>query len=328
MRQKITITISVLLLLLAVYLIARDLFRKPAELTNASYCIDDISVLKQIDTALVGYSRVATISTGVNDLTGIAVNEENRVFACGNRRVVIFDSTGKTYGGFPVDTIPSCIALNGPDIYLGLGSGIACFSSNGKKISQWKPVGTDGYITSVAFNEGYVYAADAVRKIILKYSPDCKLIHEIGKRDTLTGAIGFVIPSMYFDISFGAFSDLWAVNPGRLRIENYTTDGHYQSGWGTAASENSGFTGCCNPAHFSKLPDGGFVTYEKGVDKIKVFDPTGGFICFVAGADSFKGDTDFQLNGNLVKDMAVGNDGLIYILDAYSQINIFRKKDL
>ncbi len=87
------------------------------------------------------------------------------------------------------------------------------------------------------------------------------------------------------------------------------------------------FTGCCNPAHFALLPDGSFVTYEKGNDKIKVFDHTGKFHAFVAGAGSFKGNPDFLLGrNNLVKDIATDQSGRIYILDAYNRINIFKKK--
>jgi hypothetical protein len=77
------------------------------------------------------------------------------------------------------------------------------------------------------------------------------------------------------------------------------------------------------------LPDGSFVTYEKGVDKVKVFDPAGQFKSFVAGAGSFKGETDFQLGPykNLVKDLATDKTGLVYILDAYDRICILKKSD-
>ena len=327
MRQKITIVFSVLLLLLAVFLIARDLFQKPAALTNASCCGDDLVSMKQIDVALLGYTRTRTIETGVKGLTGIAVDENNRIFVCGNRQVLIFDQSGKKSGEFAVDSVTSCVATGSNEIYLGFGSGIACYTFAGEKKALWKPFNKEGLITSIAVNKNYVYAADAVSKLIIKYSTDGQLVQEIGKKDTLTGAPGFIIPSLYFDISFGDYNDLWAVNPGRLRLENYTIAGHYEAGWGIAASENSGFAGCCNPAHFAILPDGNFVTYEKGVDKIKVFDPTGRFLCFIAGAGTFKGNTDLQLNGNLVKDLAAGSDGFVYVLDAYSQINIFRKKD-
>jgi hypothetical protein len=328
MKQKIIIGSSVVLLLLAVFLIARDLFRKSASLTEASCCGDDYTVLKQIDSSLVGYTRIKIIETGLKDLSGIALDENQTIFVCGNRLAAVFDSTGRRTNRFGIDTAASCIALNGNDIYLGMGPRIAHYKSFGKRISQWRSSNPSGFITSIAIDGNNVYAADAISKRILKYTTEGRFVQEIGRKDSLTNSPGFIIPSMYFDIAFGAFNDLWVVNPGKLSIVNFTTSGHMQSSWGKASSVNDGFMGCCNPAHMAILPDGSFVTYEKGIDKIKVFDPTGSFLCLVGGAGSFKGNTDFQLgNINLVKDIATGTDGNIYVLDCYNRINVFKKRD-
>ena len=329
MKQKIIIGSSVVLLLLAVFLIGRDLFRKSAIPTEASCCGDDYTVLKKIDSSLIGYTRVKIIETGLKDLSGIALDENQAIFVCGNRLVAVFDTTGRRTNRFSIDSAASCITLNGNDLYLGMGNSIAHYKSFGKRISRWNSSNTSGIITSIAVNGNTIYAADAISKRILKYTTDGIFVQEIGKKDSLTNSPGFIIPSHYFDIAFGAFNDLWAVNPGRLSIENFTLTGHMQSAWGKASSDNDGFTGCCNPAHMALLPDGSFVTYEKGIDKIKVFDPTGSFLCLVGGAGSFKGNTDFQLGKiNLVKDIATGTDGSIYVLDCYNLINVFRKKDI
>lgn len=326
MKQKIIIGFSVTLFLLAVFLITRDLFRTSPSQTDASCCGDEFMVLKRIDSTQIGYTRIKVFETGMKGLSGITVNEEQQVFVCGNNMVTAFDSTGRRILTFAIDTTASCIALSGNDIYLGIGSRIGLYSNTGKRLALWKPYNPAGYITSIAVNGNYIYAADAVSKRVLVYSADGRLVQDIGRKDTLTGAPGFVLPSMYFDIAFGAFNDLWVVNPGRLNIENYTLSGHMQFTWGKASAENNGFSGCCNPAHMTILPDGNFVTYEKGIDKIKVFDPTGQFQCFVAGAGSFKGKSDFQQgNNNLVKDMTTDRSGDIYILDAYNRINVFRK---
>jgi hypothetical protein len=328
MKQKIIIGFSVALLLLAVFLIARDLFRNSPSFTATSCCGDEFASLKQIDTALLGYTRIRAFDTNVKDLTGITVNEDQQIFVCGNRQVVLYDSTGNRTGGFSIDSMANCIALNGNHIYVGMGSRIAHYDFSGKLMNIWKPYSTEGYITSITANEDYVYAADAFNKRILKYSAEGNLIQVIGKKDSVTGTPGFVIPSYYFDIAFGGFNDLWVVNPGRLRVENYTMSGNMRSAWGKASFEDNGFTGCCNPAHMAILPDGSFVTYEKGIDKIKVFDPAGRFHCMVAGAGSFKGNTDFQLgNNNLVKDIAADIPGNIYVLDAYNRISVFKKKN-
>ena len=328
MKQKIIIGCSVALLLLAVFLIARDLFHHSPTQTEATCCGDDFARLKQIDTSLLGYKRVSHIRTNLQDLSGIALDDSQNVYVCGNRQVSVFDAGGKRTGGFKTDSMAGCIAVHGSDLYLGMGPGIAHYTIHGDQAAFWKAYNASGVITSLTTNGDQVYAADAFSKRVLKYEKDGRFIQEIGKKDTLTGSMGFVIPSLYFDIAFGAFNDLWVVNPGKLSVENYTPTGYLQSAWGKASFENNGFTGCCNPAHMAVLPDGNFVTYEKGIDKIKVFDPTGQFVCMVAGAGSFKGNADFQLGKiDLVKDIASGSDGRIYVLDAYNQINVFEKTE-
>ena len=69
-----------------------------------------------------------------------------------------------------------------------------------------------------------------------------------------------------------------------------------------------GFCGCCNPTHFALLPDGGFVTSEKGIPRVKVYDGGGKLLSVVAGADDFNGGT----TGLAV---AVAPDNRILVLD-------------
>ena len=48
-----------------------------------------------------------------------------------------------------------------------------------------------------------------------------------------------------------------------------------------------GFCGCCNPVNFAMLPDGRFVTCEKGLPRAKVYDADGAFASVVAGPEAF-----------------------------------------
>jgi hypothetical protein len=88
-----------------------------------------------------------------------------------------------------------------------------------------------------------------------------------------------------------------------------------------------GFAGCCNPVHLAILPNGNFITYEKGLDRIKIYGPTGNFECVVAGPGSFKGKSDFHCSqATLVNDMASDPEGNIYVLDAYNLVRIYARK--
>ena len=81
-----------------------------------------------------------------------------------------------------------------------------------------------------------------------------------------------------------------------------------------------GFSGCCNPCSFALLPDGGFVTCEKGLPRVKIYDSQGGFVGVVAGPMEFaegelalKGDWRQGSGGGL--DVAVDGAGKILVLD-------------
>jgi len=327
MKQKMIIGLSVAMLLLAVFLISRDLFRS-SPLVTESCCDDEIREMKQIDTTQLGFYRSKTWETGIKGLTGISVSE-NRVVVCGNKLIAVFDTMGNRIGSFSIDSASTCVAVYDNDIYTGNGSAAAKYDFAGKLMVRFNETLDGSYITSITVTDEYVFMADAGRRRILKFTKSGNLVQEFGKKDSISGSEGFIIPSTYFDIAYGGFNDLWIVNPGKLQIENFSVSGVKRSDWGEELANGYRFTGCCNPAHFALLPDGSFVTYEKGNDKIKVFDPTGKFRVLVAGAGSFKGKPDFLLGrNNLVKDIATDQSGRIYILDAYNRINIFKEKPI
>lgn len=327
MKQKIIIIVSVAFFLVTIYLIVSDLFHSPSKSETVACCGDDLAGLKKIDITQFGYVKIKTINPGIKGLTGIFVNNDNKILLSGIDQIIVIDSSQVKPILFSIDSTVNCITSDSKWIYVGIGSQIARYQMNGRLSSYWKPNNNNGYITSIAVNGNFVYAADAVNKIVLEYTTDGKFVKAIGKKDSIAGTPGFIIPSMYFDLAFDGFGDLWIVNPGRLELESFNNDGSLRSSWGNSSSGNNGFIGCCNPAHMAVLPNGNFVTYEKGIDKIKVFNPEGRFLCFVAGAGSFRGESDFQIGKlNLVKDLAVNKDGDIYVLDAYNQVSIFRKK--
>lgn len=323
MKQRIIIGLSVVLLLLAVFLISRDLFRSTPALTE-SCCDDETIEMKQIDTTRLGYYRSILWETGFKGLTGISA-DDNRVVVCGNKMIAIFDTTGNRIGDFSIDSVTTCIAVNDSDIFVSTGSRAIRFDFSGRQIANFRVPYHGSYITSIAANTEYVFLADAGKKRVLKFTKKGELIQEIGRKDSTSGSAGFIIPSPYFDIACGGFNDLWIVNPGRRRIENFSISGIKRSEWGDELSDDDRFAGCCNPAHFVLMPDGSFVTYEKGTDKLKKFDQAGGFQTMVAGAGSFKGKADSLLGkNNLVKDIAAGASGSVYVLDAYNRINVYR----
>ncbi|MBU4493955.1 MAG: hypothetical protein KJ874_01485, partial [Acidobacteria bacterium] len=93
-----------------------------------------------------------------------------------------------------------------------------------------------------------------------------------------------------------------------------------RTSWGEASMDIEGFCGCCNPSHFAVLPDGSFVTSEKGIPRVKIYDRLGRLASVVAGPDRFD-------EGTKGLDTAADADGRIYILDpSRKRVRIFSEK--
>jgi len=103
--------------------------------------------------------------------------------------------------------------------------------------------------------------------------------------------------------------------------------------WGRFGLDIEGFTGCCNPVALAVLPDGGFVTCEKAVVRVKAFGPDGRFKGVVAGPVQLTGSVGeaFQ-NADQGRarpfDVAADGQGRVYVLDTIrGAVRIFVKTE-
>ncbi len=328
MKQKLMVGFSLLLLLIVLVLIFRDLFNG-AKTSPGNPCDYNLEKLKSIDTSLIGFKETRIYRPSLPKCNGIAIDSASNVFITGDKEVQIFDKSFHKVQSFSVDSIPHCIAVGSHhEIYLGVGNHIEVYDTKGVKLKKWPALNSKGYITSMAVHDPYIYVADAGNHVVLKYTQAGHLEGEIGKKDKAKGIDGFIIPSMYFDVAVGPDNDLWVVNPGKHKVENFSANGELISSWGTTSIQLEGFAGCCNPVHFAILPDGNFVTYEKGLDRIKLYDQTGKFVCVVTGPNKLNGNVNYNCSfGAAVNDMAVDPQGSIYVLDALSNtVRVFGKK--
>jgi hypothetical protein len=69
-----------------------------------------------------------------------------------------------------------------------------------------------------------------------------------------------------------------------------------------------GFCGCCNPSNFAMLNDSLFVTSEKGIERVKIYNADGSFHSIVATPDLFE-------EGTKGLDLAVDKQNRILVLD-------------
>ena len=175
-------------------------------------------------------------------------------------------------------------------------------------------------ITSIAADESSLFIADAGNKVVYHYDLQGNFLNEIGRKDSIQGIQGFIIPSPFFDVAIGRDGEVWAVNSGRHQLEAYDKQGNLKSSWERTSMEIDGFSGCCNPSHISILSNGSFVTSEKGMIRVKIHQPSGEFKYVVAAPNQFE-------NGTKGLDIAVDSKDRIIIIDPKKGlIRIFQKK--
>jgi hypothetical protein len=154
--------------------------------------------------------------------------------------------------------------------------------------------------------------------LLLRYDRSGKLVSRLGERNKERNIPGFIVPSPFFAVRLAKDGLLRVTNPGRHRVEAYTTNGDFEQAWGKPGAAIENFCGCCNPTNLALLSDGRVVTFEKGIPRVKVHGADGAFESVVAGAESFAenarvcGPNDCTLGG---LDGVTDDAGRIYILD-------------
>lgn len=319
MKQKIYIASGLVLLLAVIFFIAKDLFfSEPGDKTNPyEYDLDE---LRKSDSLLVAYKETQQFIPGLEEIHGIAVDLSDRIYVAGLNGVEIYDNTGKIQKKFTLEGTARCINVDkSGNIFLGIEDHIEITYQNGKRVGKWKSESKNSIITSIAITSSDVYVADAGEKSVYHYDRTGKLINRIGEKDPQNGIPGFFIPSPYFDLGIDPSGELWIVDPGRHTFNKFSFDGKLISTWGKASMGVEGFCGCCNPSDFAFLSDGSFVTSEKSIERIKVYNPDGTYKYLVATPDSFE-------EGTRGLDLAVDSHDRILVLDPEKKmIRIFVK---
>lgn len=309
MKQKRTIIASAIFLMLAVAtLLVYDLFfafEKPKKNVYDYY----LGNFTDVDSSLIHYSEIQQIVLDIEKPKGIAVDQDDNIYVAGKDNIVIYDKNGIHKKKIVTEADALCITLcRKNNIFIGAKDHVEIWDTVGTQKAVWEIKNDKVVITSIAIAEPSVFVADAGNKIVYHYDMDGNFINEIGRKDSLAGIQGFFIPSPYFDVAIGRDGELWAVNTGRHQFESYDKEGHLKSSWEKTSMTLDGFSGCCNPSHIAILPDGSFVTSEKGIVRVKILEPTGEFKCVVATPEQFE-------KGTRGLDLAVDSGNRVLVLD-------------
>jgi hypothetical protein len=268
----------------------------------------------------------------------VAVGPEDRIYVAGDMAIHCYEIDGKLVSKTDLEHEPTCLAVAGSghampgSVYVGMKDHVETINPEGVVEAAWDAVEGKAQLTSIALAKDDVFVADAGNRVVLRYDTGGALLGRIGQRDKEHGIAGLVIPSPFFDVAVAADGLLWVVNPGATRLEAYSFDGRIELFWGEGGAGIDEFFGCCNPANFTILSDGRFVTTEKGLLRVKVYTADGRLDCLVAGPEQLEdpaGNAEGSRFDHEYKALDVARDSKdrIVILDlTTSKLRIYEPK--
>ena len=319
MKNKGIVIFLIILAVIIIGIVALDYNSTRPDEQPANPYEFNVDSFSKIDSALILYRENRQFSISFSEPAGVCWRD-NQLFIVGDQKMQVIQQNGKLLKEVNFDKKPTCIYASAGNIFVGFRKSVQVLNRDGVKITDWNLFSDSTVITSIAEQSGTVFVADAGKRMVRKFNLEGKAMGEIEGKAGNDQIHGFIIPGPHFDLAFNADGELWVVNPGRHALENYTTDGNLRTWWQASSIKIEGFSGCCNPVSFAFLPDGSFVTSEKGMIRIKTYKPSGEFSGVVAAPSKFVTDGH-------APDLAVDNEGNIYALDIDKKIlRLFVKK--
>jgi len=291
----------------------------------------DVSQFERTDPAQLIYRETVSIATGFEAPKCLADGPGDTIFIGGDRGVKQLDHTGELIAGVQLAGKPLALAATETRLCVALKDRLDIFDLNGKPLVRGEPLGAGTCLTGVCDAGEAIFLADAGHREIIRCDRNGKVLGRFGHPSD--GNPGFVVPSPYFNVTLGGDGLLWVNNPGRHQIEAYTAEGKFEFGWGAPSMAVENFCGCCNPVHFARRPDGKFVTSEKGLNRIKIYDAKGNFEGVVAGPEHLVKDLELAKRAcadcriGFGFDVACDSTGRVLALDpATRTVRIFTPK--
>ena len=282
----------------------------------------DVARFQTSDPALLKFEEASRFAVGLERAGALAVAADGVIFVGGIGGVRKFSATGEPLATFALDQPVTALALRpSGELLVGQKGRLLVLDASGAEVAVWSGFAERFLPTSIALGKEHVFVADAGNRVVVKLDPTGKQLAVIGARDLDRNLRGFVVPSPYFTVRMGPDGLLRISNPGEHTIEAFTLDGDLETAWGKGSFAVEGFCGCCNPVNFEMFPDGSFVTCEKGLPRVKLYDSHGEFTGLVAGPEAFpeylqaaNAGTPETLNVGIYA--AVDATGRVIILDA------------
>lgn len=274
MNKKVAAFFSVLILLVFIAYIIFDSAKPEGFLKNK-----ESTVVK--DTLSDAWKVSTEFKVKEGSLKAVSVSSDGKIYLGGDSFVSCYDKGLNLLWNLKTPYPITSLSNYGDSVFASTMELILVISSGGKIKGEWGPFEDKGIITSVASNSSYVAFADAGNRIIFILDKTGDVKRMIGQNDGQ-----FIVPSPYFDVALSPENTLFVANTGHRRVETRTIEGDLKSYFGEPGMAPEAFCGCCNPAHFAVFNDG-FVTAEKGINRIKIMSKSGEFVEYVSSKNKF-----------------------------------------
>lgn len=273
MNKKLISILSVLVIIVFIGYIIFDVSRSSGS--------EKVEVKKADSTAIPdawAISREFTVSDGTLEAVSVSAD---KIYLGGDSFVSCFDNDLKLIWNLKTPAPVTSLSNSGDSVFASTATQILVIDKGGKLLSEWGPFEDSSLITSVTSNKKYVAIADAGSRVVFILDKGGEVKKMIGQGDKQ-----FVIPSPYFEVVLDMDNNLFTANTGKHRVETRNINGDILSFFGHPGTGPNYFCGCCAPPHFIVLPNG-FVTAEKGINRIKILDKQGEFVEFVSSHNNF-----------------------------------------
>jgi len=309
--------IAALVVGLAVVLIQNVSRRRPSEVPDAYRYSTESYAAAERD-AVHPCHESAAIPLSLLEPRALSTGPDGAIAVVGDRALLLLDREGRETRRVRLDAEPTCVAWGNTKLFIGFTTHIEVYSTGGDREQAWQALGENAWLTSLAVGPGGVFAADYGQRLVWHLDFDGRLVSQIDGGAAANATTGFIMPSPYFDVATQA-ETVWITNPGQQRVEAYDATGKLQRQWGRAGTATEDFCGCCNPSHLALMPDGRFVTSEKGMPRVKLYANDGTLLGVVAASDSFP-------EGTVGLDLAVDSSNRILVLEPKARrIRVFEE---
>jgi len=283
-----------------------------------------LNAAETIRPEMIGYEETSGFAVPFREPQALVVDDDDRIYVAGDQAVAVFSPDGKKISQIALHDQPHCLAVGGSqhdkpgEIYVGMEEHVEVFDPKGTHVGTWPSQGEKAFFTGITATDLGVWVADAGNRVVWRYESSGQALKPIGRTGDPECESEFVVTNHYFDLSAGHNDLVYVVNPRLLRVEGYTQRGELETFWGQGSPAVADFFGCCNPARLAVLPDGRFVTAEKGIPRVKIYSGRGEFETVVVGPPELT-DTPGGVAGD--------HRGRILVLDARAaKVRIFQKK--